>query len=197
MSTEPGSDGSRRELLGAGLVLSAGLLLAGCGGDGHSSPLPPPPPPHTKISHHASELDVEVLNGLLDLEHKAIAAYSAGTPLLSGHLQRTARNFLGDELAHASELSSLITRHGGKPVRARPSYDLGHPGSLQELLQLFARVEQEQIAAYLGAIPLVRPGAMRASLGAILGSDAQHVALVRAALGEAPMIGAFVTASAP
>jgi bacterioferritin (cytochrome b1) len=196
----PGSDGdsanssSRRELLGragAGLFVGGGLFVAGCGGGSR-----PPSPAHKKISRSAAVLDVDILNGLLDIEHKAVSAYTAGIPLLSGHTQRTARNFLGDDLAHAGELASLITRHHGIPIHAR-TYSLGTPQTAEAFLALFARLEKEQIAAYLGAIPLVQPGAMRASLAAILGSDAQHIAIVRTLLGTPPLAGAFVTASTP
>ena len=196
LDSDQARSGSRRELLGragAGLLLGAGLLIEGCGGGQSGAPAPP----HEKISHSAAVLDVAILNGLLDIEHKAIAAYTAAIPLLTGHTQRAARDFLNDELNHASELNSLIARHGGKAVHAQPSYDLGAPQTKNAILELLVRVEHQQIAAYLGAIPLVAPGAMRASLAAIMGSEAQHIAIVRGALGRPPLTGPFVTASAP
>jgi hypothetical protein len=187
---------SRRELLGgASATVLAGataLLVAGCGG---STPAPIAKIAHKKISHSAALLDVDILNGLLDTEHKAIAAYTAGIPLLSGHTQRAARDFLRDELDHANELGSLIARHGGTAIQAQPNYNLGSPRSRAEILRLFEKLEQEQIAAYLGAIPLVKPGAMRASLASILGSDAQHIAVLRLTMRKPALIGPFVTAS--
>ena len=191
----PGGDSprpsTRRELFaraGGGLVAGAALLAAGCGA--HSAQLI-----RKRISPGEAALDVVLLNGLLDIEHRAIAAYSNGIPLLAGHNQRAARNFLGDEFNHASELISLIVRHGGTPNKAASSYDFGSPQSEADLLALFARLEREQIGAYLTAVPLVTPGPMRATLAAILGSDAQHVALLRKALGEPALLSPFVTAA--
>ena len=194
--SEPARSSSRRELLGGagtGLLVGSTLLLSGCGGSG---PKAGPAAAHKKISRSAAVLDVDILNGLLDNEHMAIAAYTAAIPLLSGHTQRAARDFLNAELNHASELGGLIARHGGKAVRPRTSYDLGSPQTGEDILRLLETVELRQIAAYLGAIPLVRPGAMRASLASILGSEAQHLVIVRSALHKPPLTGAFVTASA-
>ena len=199
MVTEPEPDSdqghSRRQLLGgaSAAVFGGGLLLAGCGGGSPTAPVTAPMPPK-KLSRGAAVLDVDLLNGLLDTEHLAIAAYTAAIPLLSGHTQRVARDFLNVELNHASELNNLIFRHGGRAVRARASYDLGSPETPSDILRLLERIEQRQIAAYLGAIPLVQPGGMRAVLGSILGSEAQHIAIVRTALGKPPLTGAFVTA---
>jgi hypothetical protein len=182
------SGASRRALLGragAGLALGVGLGVAGCGSSGTL--------PAKRISPAQRRLDLELLNHLIDLEHQGIAAYTAGIPLLSGRIERVAKHFLGDELAHAGELFLLIKRQHGKPNRARSSYELGHPRSRAEVLQLFHHVERGQINAYLQAIPQVAPGGTRSALAAILGSDAQHVALVRQALGEPALAGPLVT----
>jgi bacterioferritin (cytochrome b1) len=182
-------------LLGAATsaVLGGGLLLSGCGG---RSPKPPPAvaAPHQKISASAAVLDVDILNGLLDTEHVAIAAYTASIPRLHGDVQRAARQFLKIELNHADELGNLIARHGGTAVKPRASYDLGEPHTTDEILRLLESIERRQLGAYLGAIPLVKPGAMRASLASILGSEAQHIAIVRTALRKPALTGAFVTA---
>ena len=54
-------------------------------------------------------------------------------------------------------------------------------------------IEQMQIAAYLSALPRLSPGTVKQSLAAILANDAQHLAVVRAALGEPAVPSAFVT----
>jgi hypothetical protein len=170
----------------AGLgAMVAGLGVAGCGSSHHKH--------HTIVSPVVVNTDITVLNELLGLEQEAAAAYTAGIPLLSGPIVQDCRQFLNDEIAHAGELYSLIKRQGGTPVKPRQAYSLGSPRSRGDVLALFHSIEQRQIAAYLAAIPLVTPGGARAALGAILGSDAQHVALIRGALGERPLAGAFVT----
>jgi bacterioferritin (cytochrome b1) len=180
---------SRRAMLrtsGAGLVVGATVLAAGCGAS-------QPGKPKHKLSEEQRRANVEILNGALDLEHKAIAAYTAGTPLLSPSAQKIAQQFLSHELAHADELSGLIIRQHGTPEKARPSYDLGHPRSADQVLALLHDIEQAQIRAYLAAIPEVAPGTIRSALAAILGSDAQHIALLRLNLGQPAFAGPLVT----
>lgn len=173
---------TRRALLAAG----AAVGLAGCG-DSESGPR------ERKLSRSERLSDVALLNRLLDLEHQAIAAYTAGIPLLSGHTASLAKQFLNHELAHAGELVSLIKRQHGRPHRPQAAYSLGHPRDRLEVLALLHRVERAQIAAYLQAIPAAAPGAARAALAAILSSDAQHIALVRQTLGEPALRSALVT----
>ena len=80
-----------------------------------------------KIPPAARNADVEILNGLLDREHKAIAAYTAGIPLLDGHVQAAAKQFLSQELTHAGELCGLIKQAGGIANKPQPSYAFGQP----------------------------------------------------------------------
>jgi hypothetical protein len=173
---------TRRALLAAGVAAG----LAGCGGSETG-------PGQRKLSPAQRRSDVALLNHLLDLEHQAIAAYTAGIPLLDRHTARFARQFLNHELAHAGELFSLIKRQHGRPHRPQAAYALGHPRDRLEVLRLLHRVERAQIAAYLQAIPAASPGAARAALAAILSSDAQHMALVREMLGEPALRAALVT----
>ncbi len=137
--------------------------------------------------------DVDILNRLLHLEHAAIAAYTAGTPLLSTSMAKAGALFLNDELSHAGELDGLIREAGAKPIQPAPSYALGHPRNTEEVLMLFHAVENAQIAAYLNAITLLEPGVVKQQVASILANDAQHVAVVRAALGTTAIPSAFVT----
>jgi hypothetical protein len=52
-------------------------------------------------------------------------------------------------------------------------------------------VEQVQIAGYLEAVSQVPEGHLRAAIVSILANDAQHVALIRGVLGEAPVPSPF------
>jgi rubrerythrin len=179
---------SRRRLLGgsgAGLVAGA-FVLAGCSHKSHR-------PDVHKIPPHVRAKDVEILNRALDLEHKAIAAYTAGIPLLGGSAHDAAKQFLGQELSHAGELSGLIKQAGGKANKPKASYDLGRPRNRTDVLRLLHELERAEIAVYLAAIPDVSPGSVRAAVAAILGNDAQHVVILRAALGLEPIPSAFVT----
>jgi hypothetical protein len=142
----------------------------------------------------AQRSDVEILNALLDLENRTVAAYTAGIPLLSDQAKMAATQFLGQELTHTGELAGLVKEAGGKPIKQRASYPLGHPRNETEVLQLLHSLERATVAAYLDAIPRVSPGEVRASLAAVMGNDAQHLSVVRVALGRPPVPSALVGA---
>ena len=177
---------SRRGFLrAAGAAASGGVVLAGCGsGKGL----------HARVKRlgPVARPDVETLNRLLDLEYWAIAAYTAGIPLLAPSAVPAARQFLQQELAHAGELSGLVKQAGGKARKPAPSYDLGHPMRSREVLSLLHRIERSQLAAYLEAIPRLQPARVRAAAAAILANDAQHVSILRLELGLSPLPAALV-----
>jgi len=181
-----GDSSSRRGLLcvaGAGL---GAVLLAGCG---HKS---------LKAQVHNAQpvlqSDVALLNHLLDLEHWAIAAYTAATPLLPSATVKAGKLFLNDELSHAGDLAGMVRAAGGKPIKPRPSYPLGNqPRNTDEVLGVLHTVEQALVTAYLDAIPRLRPGTVKQQVASILSNDAQHLAVVRAALHQPAVPSAFVT----
>ena len=190
VSSAPGSlPTSRRALLrgsGVGLAAGAALAISACAGRSRQ-------PNVDTIPTAARNADVALLNGLIDREYKAIAAYTACIPLLSGREQNAAKQFLSQETTHAGELSGLITQAGGFADKARASYDLGQPRTRKEVLDLLHAVEQEQIAGYVEAIPAVSPGSVRAALSAMLANDAQHIVVLRRTLHVEPLPSAFVT----
>jgi ferritin-like protein len=171
---------SRRQLLGG--AGAAALALAGCGAT-HN---------HVKTTVPVASEDLVHLGALLDLEHKTVAAYEAGIPLLDAVSAKAASLFLGHELSHVGELSGLIKKAGGKPAHAG-LYDLGHPRTSDEVLTLLHELEAAQLAAYLAAIPKLTAGPTRAALAAVCANDAQHLAVVRQRLGLSPAPQAFVT----
>ena len=190
VSTAPDEGfGSRRKLLLAagGTIAGVGTTaLAACSG---STAL------REKVRNGAnvSRRDVEILNRLLDLEYYAITAYTAGIPLLRRPAAEAAKQFLGQELAHASALSDLVKRAHGKTSKPKASYDLGHPRGATDVLLLLHRLESEQLAAYVEMIPNLSPGRLRSATAAIFANDAQHVSVLRTHLGRAPVPAAFVT----
>jgi Ferritin-like domain len=172
-------------LAGASVVLGGGAVasLAGCGASA---------PKVRNLPRQAKHDDVELLNRALALKRYAIAEYTAGIPLLSRRTTKLAQALLNDELAHAGELLGLLDVVGGKPIPRADSYDLGHPRSAAEVLDLLHRLERRQLTLYLDLIPRLRPGRVRAAVASILGSDAQHVSLLRVQLGSTPAPFAFV-----
>lgn len=185
---QPAAASTRRGLIrlaGTGLGGGAALTLVACGSSRSkthtTSTVAAPPGP-----------DVPILNHCLDLEHMAITAYTAATPLLSSPSKEAAQRFLSQEIAHAGELAGLIGQAGGKPFKPRQHYDLGNPRTPYEVLGLLYRIEQAQIASYLQSIQLLSNGSIRAAISAILANDAQHQSVLALALGRNPVPSAFV-----
>jgi len=187
MMTEVSSEGepsSRRKLLLGAAAGVAGAVLAGCGGESIKQ--------QVHNSQPALTNDVDLLNNLLHLEHLAIAAYTAGIPLLDQPTAKAGQLFLNDEISHSGDIAGLIREAGGKPIKPDPSYPLGHPRNSNEVLMLLHAVENAQIAGYLYAIQRLEPGVVKQQVASILANDAQHVAVVRAALGQPAIPSAFV-----
>ena len=161
------------------------LLLAGCGSGGTL---------RSKVKQGAkvTPSDIEVLNHLLAVEQYAIAAYSAGIPFLPHDQRKAAKQFLGQDVTHASTLAGLIKQGGGKAVRPQASYDLGRPQP-EKILRLLHRLEGEQLDAYIQLIPSLSDGHLRSTAAAIMGNDAQHLSVLRVALGEQPVPSALAS----
>jgi hypothetical protein len=164
------------------------VALAGCGrthpAATHVAQLPP----------DLKAVDAAIFSELIDAEYIAVAAYTAGIPLLSDHNRRAAKHFLIQEVAHITQLSNLVNVAHGVPHGPRASYDLGHPRSETQVLELIRRAEQLTIRAYLDAIPKLSPGAARAAAASILANEAQHISIIRRNLGLDPVPDAVVTA---
>jgi hypothetical protein len=188
----PDGRASRRALLsGAGAALAGGsLALAGCGSAEIGKQAV------KKTSASAQHQDVVVLTEALALERRTVAAYIAGMPLLTFSQRKTARQFLNEELEHTGELISLIKAAGGKAPPRADSYALGHPTDGPGVLGLLHSLESLQLSSYLGWIPRLSPGPVRAAVASILTVDAQHLSMVRVLQGQVPVPGPFVTGSA-
>lgn len=186
----PADPAPRRTLLRSAGGAVAGLAvlgLAACGPRAKTG--------QQAVGHAAPEVrsgDVALLGGLLELERRTVAAYTAGIPLLPHPEAKTARQFLDEELEHTGELLSLIKAAKGKPAPRRPSYDIGAPRTAADVLSLLHALERAQISAYLDIIPRLSPGAVRAAVATILSSDAQHLAILRLAQGQVAAPAAFV-----
>jgi len=177
-------------LAGVTTVASAATIFAACGSDDGESA-------KTTTSEAAREGDATVLNAVLDLEYLAIAAYTAGAPLLKGDMLRLSREFLGQEKQHAAALERAITRLGGTANKAKSEteYRRGFPRlrTQDDVLRFALDLEQTAIAAYAGAIPKLSAPELRQSATAINANEAEHVSVLLGALGKPQVPAAFVT----
>jgi bacterioferritin (cytochrome b1) len=182
---QPGAANTRRAFLG-GSAAGAAIVLGACGSHAHqSTALHPAPPP-------LADADITIFNQLLDREYKAIAAYTAGIPLLDATAHDAAKQFFEQELYHASKLYSMIKNAGGEPIKQKSNYQLGQPRSHEDVLRLLHTVERAEVDAYLAAVPVITHPTARAVLAAILANDAQHLVVLGSELGVEPLTGAFV-----
>jgi rubrerythrin len=141
--------------------------------------------------------DIQILNTALGAELEAIAAYQLGaeSKLLQKPVLDLAVTFQGHHKEHAVVLAKTVEKLGGKPVLAKPSYNfpVDQLKSQADVLRFAAKLEQGAVSAYLGAVPLFGNRDLAKAAASILGDEAMHWAILRNALGEAPVPSAFVS----
>jgi rubrerythrin len=172
----------RRFFHASGVAVGGGsaAFLAACGGSSK------------KKKTTSAAADVAILNSAIDLENTAIAAYTAGAPLLKGEVLKLGREFLGQEKDHADALSTAVTQLGGHPARPKASYDFPHVRTQRDVLLLANMIENTAIAAYLDALPRLSSHDLRATAASIVTNEAEHVSVLLGALGRPQVPTAFV-----
>ena len=144
----------------------------------------------------ADPQDVQILNTALGAELEAIAAYQLGaeSKLLQKPALDIALTFQGHHKEHADVLAKTIERLGGKPVVAKSNYNFpaDQLKSQADVLRFAAGLEQGAVSAYLGAVPLFGNRDLAKAAASILGDEAMHWAVLRQALGDAPVPSAFM-----
>ena len=190
--TEPEStadNSSRRSFLKhSGIVLSGTAIALLAGQDALAK---------SSKSGAPSTSDISVLNTALGAEWEAIAAYQVGAE--SGLLQKPvldlAVTFQGHHKEHAAVLSKTIIQLGGKAVSAKDKYNfpVDTLKNQNDVLRFAASLEQGAVSAYLGAVPVFHNRDLAKAAASILGDEAMHWAVLRNALGEAPVPSAFMS----
>jgi rubrerythrin len=140
--------------------------------------------------------DVQILNTALGAELEAIAAYQLGaeSKLLQAGVLDLALSFQGHHKEHADLLAKTVAKLGGKAVQAKARYHfpVEQLKSQADVLRFAASLEQGAVSAYLGAVPLFGNRDLAKAAASILGDEAMHWAILRQALGEAPVPAAFM-----
>ena len=186
LAKEPGLRPARREFLTrSGLVLSGTAVALMAGRDALA-----------KTGGRPTEDDVKILNTALGAELEAVAAYQVGAE--SGLLQKPvldlAVTFQGHHKAHAEVLAATIRKLGGNPVagKAKYAFPVETLKTQADVLRFAASLEKGAVSAYLGAVPAFGDRELSRAAASILGDEAMHWAILRNALGEVPVPGAFV-----
>ena len=176
---------SRRKFIGNGLLLSGAAVALLSGNEALAA-----------TGGKAGEGDVRILNTALGAELEAIAAYQVGAE--SGLLQKPvldlAVTFQGHHKEHADVLRKTVEKLGGKPVAAKAKYTFPTEKlkTQADVLRFAASLEKGAVSAYLGAVPVFHDRDLAKAAASILGDEAMHWAVLRNALGEAPVPAAFV-----
>ena len=177
---------SRRSFLGHSGVLLSGAAIALLAGREALAK-----------GNASSDADVNILNSALGAELEAVAAYQVGAE--SGLLQKPALDlaltFQGHHKEHVDLLAKTIAKLGGKPVEARKSYafPVDKLKNQADVLRFAATLEKGAVSAYLGAVPIFGNRDLSKAAASILGDEAMHWAVLRNALGDAPVPVAFVS----
>jgi rubrerythrin len=183
---QPETAHPRRMFLGqSGLMLSGAAVALLAGRDALAK------------DQDAGAGDVRILNTALGAELEAIAAYQLGAE--SGLLQKPVKDlaltFQGHHKEHADVLAKTIIKLGGSPVAAKQKYSFPTETlkNQADVLRFAAMLEKGAVSAYLGAVPLFANRDLAHAASSILGDEAMHWAVLRNALGEAPVPSAFMS----
>jgi hypothetical protein len=127
------------------------------------------------------------------LEDEALAAYDAilaGT-LLAGDERALVAAFRADHGKHAEALAAIIKQRGGAaapgnaPISDR--FATGAFAGREDTLRFLLGFEEGLALAHLGAVPAFSDKDLAKGSAGILGVEAMHWAVLRQALGEAPV----------
>jgi hypothetical protein len=182
-----------------GATLAALLLttiLVGCGGgSGSSAPTTtaaatggsaarqvdaPTPAPQTSP-------DADVLNSVLSRQEGAIAAFGQVIASLPPRFARMAAYFRAQEQEHVDSVLKAM-RAAKITAEASPEpIDLGEPKNARERLVFLYEVESATIGEELSAIAKLETTPISPLLAATVANQAQHLTLLRQALGAGPL----------
>jgi rubrerythrin len=157
----------------AGLALA--LTLTSCGDDGGGS------------AKDERAADVEILNEVLGRQLSAVAAYERIMPALRGPALAAARKFRAQEQEH---VDSVVKALRGLNAQAEPTTEEIEPDEVKteaDRLRFLYEMESETIDTELEAISELSESWPRTLLGTTVANQAQHLVLLRRALGATPL----------
>lgn len=170
------SGAARRAALLAAACLTLALAFAACGDDGGGA----------DTVALEKEHDVDVLNQILSRQHAAVDAYDRVLPDLRGKALVLATGFRSQEQEHiVAVLEALRGLDGSEEVEPEEIAS-GTLGNEADRLRFLYEVESATIEDEIGAIGRLDYGGPRALLAATVANQAQHLVLLRRALGVKP-----------
>jgi Ferritin-like domain len=168
----------RRGLLGLAAVAALlALLGGGCGGGDQTTTTLAPD----------TEADAAVLNEILSRQTAAVDAYGAAAPALKGHALAMANLFSAQEQEHIDGILKALRGLGEKAEPEPEAIEADGLKAERDYLRFFYEIESATIEAELTAIAKLTAASPRVTLAATAANQAQHLVLLRRALGVRPL----------
>ncbi|MDX6624714.1 MAG: hypothetical protein QOE75_2646 [Solirubrobacterales bacterium] len=167
----------------AGLLLA--LVLGSCGGGGGEESTEPADT--AALEREAErEADVEILNQVLSRQRSAIAAFDRTIAAMRGRPRALALRLRTQEEEHTVAILEALRGLEGSEI-VEP--EVIEPWTLRDeadRLTFLYEIESATIEDELGAIARLGSAAARALLASTVANQAQHLVLLRRALGAKP-----------
>jgi hypothetical protein len=162
-------------------------ILAGCGGGGSSTTVTATVPVRASAPSEEEAADARILDTLLGRQEAAVIAFRHVGPALPPRLARMAAYFRAQEQEH---VDSLLKALRGLKSAAEPTVEplewSGLKSERDRLIFLY-EVESGTIEEELSAISELESSWPRSLLASTVANQAQHLTLLRQALGDGPL----------
>lgn len=173
-------------------VLLLTTILVGCGGSGGGATVGTDTGPTSAREADAptaaqSSPDADVLGSVLSRQEGAIEAFGQVIPALPPRLAHLAAYFRAQEQEHVDAVLKAMRGAKIHPESSPEAIDLGEPKSVREHLVFLYEVESATIEEELSAIGKLETTSISALLAATAADQAQHLTLLRQALGAGPL----------
>jgi hypothetical protein len=175
--------------LASGVAVALALFAAGCGGGGTTTTAAPD-----------KAADAQTLNNVLAREQAAVRAYGRTLALLQGQALASAREFRGQEQEHTNAIVKALRGLGEGAEPEEEEIESEGLKTQADALGFLYEVESVSVAYDLRAISHLTAPWPRALLGSIAANQAQHLVVLRRALGAdaaESIPGAFEDGTAP
>lgn len=164
----------RRALLLTAAVALCAAALAACGGGGSST-------------ETEKEEDAKVLNEVLGRQLAAVEAYERVLPGLHGAARAMGAQFRTQEQEHVDATTKTLRGIGGAAEPPAETIEADDLQTQADGLEFLYEMESATIDHELGAVSKLSDGWIRPLVASMAASQAQHLVLLRRALGATPL----------
>jgi hypothetical protein len=154
------------------IACALAVLAAGCGSSGDGA-----------AADSEKAADAAVLDEALAQELTTVAAYGQAMALLHGPTLALAAEFRGQDQAHVDALTKAVRGLGSEVEAEAGELETPGPKSRAEALVLAYEEENAALAQAFNAAPSLLTPAARTLAASLAASHAQHLAVLRQALG--------------